>query len=382
MNNLCTEILNYDLIRPYNDQEARSAFLRIADDEHIRDIVEYLSPETDIKDFKCMISSGKGVEDFQRNVMYYMVKAIINKTTSGMTYSGISNVKDGHKHLLLSNHRDIILDPAIMQIIFFDNDVPTTEIAVGDNLITSQFIEDIARSNRMVKVLRGGTPREKYSHSLLLSNYMRMKIASDSCSIWIAQRNGRAKNGLDVTEQGLLKMLDISGKGNFVDNFMELCIVPVSISYQFEPCDFLKARELYISRRETYIKKEGEDLFSILTGVKQFKGGICCNFNQPVSIEDVEICSKYDKNDKFKSLAGIIDSKIRSSYKLWNNNYIASDLLSGDDKYADEKYSKEDRGIFIEYMENGLSRIVEKDRFIDIAELRELFLSIYSNPVA
>lgn len=382
MNSICTDFAKYDLIRPYNDDEARDAFLRISEDIHIQDIIEYLSPETDVNDFKHLIASGNNVDDFQRKVMYPLLKAIIAKTTSGVSYSGVSNVKDSHKHLLLSNHRDIVLDPAIMQVIFFDNNVPTTEIAVGDNLITSQFIEDITRSNRMVKVLRGGTSREKYTHSLLLSEYLRMKISSDACSVWIAQRNGRAKNGNDITEQGLLKMLDVSGEGDFIKNFADLCIVPLSISYQFEPCDFLKARELYISRRETYVKKPGEDLFSILTGVKQFKGGIRYNFNTPVTVEDIISCADFDKNEKFQALGAIIDKKIRSSYKLWNNNYIAYDLLHDENKYIDSFYSREEMAFFKDYMENGLSRIVEKDRFIEINELREIFLSIYSNPIA
>lgn len=375
-----TEISKFDCIRPYTDAEARAAFPRIAEDIHIEDIVEYIAPGRDANEFKTLLRSLNGVGDFQRIIMYPIIKGIIDKTTSGVSYSGIGNLKDGRTHLLLSNHRDIILDPAIIQVICFDNDVPRTEIAVGDNLITSKFIEDVTRSNGMVKVVRGGTTREKYTYSTLLSEYLRMRIAGQKCSIWIAQRNGRAKNGIDITEQGLLKMLNMSGGEDFVQNFSELSVVPVSISYQFEPCDFLKARELYISRREQYVKQEGEDLFSILTGVKQFKGFVHFNFSEPVKLEDVENCSRYDKNERFKALATIIDDVVTSSYRLWDTNYIAYDIMNGTDTFSSQ-YTKEAKDSFTDYMENGLSRIVERDRFIGIEELREIFLSIYAAPI-
>lgn len=375
------ETSKFDCIRPYSDSEAVAAFQRIAEDEHVQDIFDYIYPNGgDVEKFRLMLRALGGVADFQRKIMYPIVKAIIEKTTAGISYSGINNLQDGHMHLLLSNHRDIILDPAIIQVICFDNDVPRTEIAVGDNLITSKFIEDVTRSNGMVRVVRGGTPREKYTYSALLSEYLRERIAGEKYSLWIAQRNGRAKNGIDTTEQGLLKMLEMSGSGDFVRDFAELSIIPVSISYQFEPCDFLKAREIYISRREAYVKKSGEDFISILTGIKQYKGSVHFNFSSPMDLNDIESCSRYDKNERFKALATIADDKITSSYRLWDNNYIAHDILNNTDTFASQ-YAEEAKNYFIDYMENGLSQIVEKDRFIDIAELREVFLSIYANPI-
>lgn len=375
-----SEISKFDSIRPYTDSEARDAFKRIADDIHIDDIAGYLFPGRNPDEFRSLIRSINGVADFQSKMMYPIVVSIIQKTTSGITYSGVKNLNDGHMHLLLSNHRDIILDPAIIQVICFDNEVPRTEIAVGDNLITSKFIEDITRSNGMVRVVRGGTPREKYTYSALLSGYLRERIAGERCSIWIAQRNGRAKNGIDTTEQGLLKMLQMSGNRNFIQDFSELSIIPVSISYQFEPCAFLKARELYISRREAYVKKKGEDLISILTGIKQFKGKIHFSFSSPIDTAAIENCSRYDKNDRFTALGTVIDDLISSSYRLWDNNYIAYDILHGEESFSNQ-YTKEAKDFFIDYMEKGLSQIVEKEPFIDITELREIFLSIYSNPI-
>jgi hypothetical protein len=370
----------FDIIRPYTDAESIEAFHRIAQSPYLGYIVNFLFPNYDIDAFKKQLYSLQSVSDFQYKIMSFVVDAIIKMTSSGMSYSGIENIKDGSSHLLLSNHRDIILDPAIIQLIFKNNDVPTTEIAVGDNLITSPFIEDITRSNRMIKVLRSGTPKEKYLNSILLSEYIRESVSSERCSIWIAQRNGRAKNGIDTTEQGLLKMLDISGKNSFNDNFEELSIVPVSISYEFEPCDFLKARELYFSRSGKYVKKEGEDLNSIITGVKQNKGHIHFHFNPTITKEEIERASKYEKNERFKALGEIIDNKIRPSYRLWNNNYIAFDIVNSTNKYSD-KYTIEERQHFISYMEKGLSLLISKEKEIDLSELRKIYLSIYANPI-
>ena len=223
-------------IRPYTDAEARDAFKRMADDPHIEPITNYIKPGLPVEAMRGLLSSLTSVWDFQHKVMYDVVTSIIRQTTAGVTYSGLENLKDGRTHLLISNHRDIILDPAIIQVLLYENKVHTTEIAVGDNLITSQFIEDITRSNGMIKVMRGGTPREIYSNSNHLSEYLRSKIATGECSAWIAQRNGRTKDGKDQTSQGLVKMLQMSGSGNFVEDYAALNIVPISISYQYEPC--------------------------------------------------------------------------------------------------------------------------------------------------
>ncbi len=374
-----TEI-SFEGIRSYTDLEAKEAFKRIADNPNLEKIIKFLFPGNSPDMIKGVIRSLNGVEDFQVKIMASVIDSILKYTASKLTYSGIENIKDGRKHLLLSNHRDIVLDPAIIQFIFYKNSVPTTEIAVGDNLITSSFIEDLVRSNRMIKVIRGGTIREKYVNSLVLSNYIRKSIVPQRCSIWIAQRNGRSKNGVDATEQGLLKMLDISGSDDFVKNLSELSIIPVSISYQFEPCDFLKARELYISKRHKYTKMPGEDLNSILTGVKQNKGNIHFHFDKPLDNQMIINCAKGEKNERFQMLSSQIDQKIHKMYKLWNNNYIAYDILNKSDQYK-EMYSPKDKVEFIVYMEKGLSQIIEQDQDIDYDELRDVFLSIYANPI-
>ncbi len=377
------EAREFDNIRPYNDEQTREALKRIANAPEIKQVCEFMHGSGISEDaMRQLLCSLNGIDDFQVKVMATVVRMVISKTTKGILTTGIENLKNGKKHIIVSNHRDIMLDPAIIQLILFENGISTTEIAVGDNLISSQFIEDVFRSNRMIKVTRGGTPREKYTASKLLSTYLRNCVASDRCSAWIAQRNGRSKDGKDMTEQGLLKMFEMSGNGDFVNDFDQLSILPVSISYQFEPCDFLKARELYITRRDgQYAKQPGEDTQSILIGLMQDKGLVSFDFSPEISREEIEECSKLDKNEKFVALAAKIDERIRSHYKLFDNNYIACDLLSGTDAHSD-KYTPEAKGYFMTYMEKGLSVIVQKEPDINYDELKEIFLSIYANSLS
>ena len=373
---------DYDSIRPYTDQETSEALKRVAGAPELSAISTFLfGPGKDREEaLRSLLRSTDTIDGFQAKVMAGVIRSILQKTSTSLEIKGLEYVEDGRKHVLMSNHRDIILDPAIMQLILFDNKVSTTEIAVGDNLIASSLIEDIFRSNRMIKVVRGGNPREKYMASALLSSYMRDNISSGRCSVWIAQKGGRAKDGLDNTSQGVLKMLDMSGTGDFVQDFLEISVLPFAISYQFEPCDFLKARELYVSRRGQYVKQPGEDTHSILTGVTQAKGGIAFHFCPALSAEDIASCASQGKNDRFKALAYLLDTRIQSNYRLWDTNYIAFDIMENGTSHA-SLYTDEARRFFIGRMEKGLSAIVEKDPGMDKDELRDIFLSIYANPV-
>lgn len=372
------DIKEFDDIRPYNDDEISGAMQRISSNRFFSNISAYLFPGKDENFFKRILLSCRTVNDFQIKVMSFVVRKVIADTARQMTFGGLDNFEEGKKYLLISNHRDIVLDSAIIQLILHENHIPTTEISVGDNLITSSFIEDITRSNKMIKVIRSSSPREVYITSQRLSKYIRNNVAGDRSSIWIAQRNGRTKDGKDVTEQGLLKMLSMSGSGNFTADFSELNIMPVSVSYEFEPCDILKAVELFISKRQKYIKTRHEDLNSILTGIMQFKGGIHIQFNEPLTTEEINIASSSDssdKNEKFKLLADAIDKKIISNYHLWKNSYIAYDLLYNTDKYSC-MYSEEEKQSFINYVKFKLSA-VDDER----GEIEKIFLGIYSNPL-
>ena len=365
----------YKDIRPYDDHESVIALARIADHPVLSKISAFLFPGKDPAELRNLVSSVRNVFEFQSRVMLMAIKKILDDTSSQLSFTGLDLLDKNERYLFISNHRDIMLDSAIMQTILFETGMSTSEMAVGDNLITDPLLEDIARVNKMIKVVRNTNPREMYASSILLSEYIRKTVKNQESSVWIAQRNGRTKDGIDVTEQGLLKMLDMSGGGDFANDFRELSIVPVSVSYEYEPCDILKARELYISKRQKYVKSEGEDLNSILTGIMQFKGGIHYNFCDVISAEEIESCANMGKNERFKALGEVMDLKINSTFHLWPNNFIAYDLLHNTDQFSN-RYTISEREKFEKYVSYKTS-----DFEGNIDEIKEIFLSINANPV-
>ncbi len=367
----------FESISPYSDEEAVEALAKVAESPILTGISQYFFPEEDPDFLKNLLLSVHGVDEFQTLVMTKVVEWVIEHTVKNFSYDGITKIDPEKKFLAMSNHRDIILDPAITQYILYHNNIPMTEIAVGDNLLMNPTIEYLIRSNRMVKVVRGISARELYLSSQLLSEYIRLSITSGKSSIWLAQRQGRTKNGSDATEQGLLKMLDMSGTQDFVQNFMELNIIPMSISYEYEPCDILKARELLISRTQKYVKAENEDLNSIIIGVQQQKGNVHLNIGRALTEEEVIEASKCDKNDRYQLIRHCVDLRVIDGYKLWKTNYIAYDKVHNCTKYAD-KYNQEDVESFMDYTQNQLNTV---EKTLDRDELADIFLKIYSNPV-
>lgn len=384
----------FDGIRPYYDSEIKESAARMYPYEYLDDIADFLHIEGGGDTFRKALKECSSIFDFQDKIMAMVMEHVLSQTSAGVDLTGLDYFEGGQTHLILANHRDIVLDPAIIQLVFHRKGITTTEIAVGDNLITSQFIEDVARSNKMIKVTRSTSAREVYNSSLLLSKYIRHQVASGSSSIWIAQRQGRTKDGHDLTEQGLLKMVQMSGKGDFVSDMNELKIIPVAISYEFEPCDALKAREVYISRRRPYVKKEGEDLNSILTGMRCWKGRIKVCFTAPLLSSEIEHCASFEKNERFVELGKVVDSRIHSSYYLWPNNYIAEDILrerEGEKPGFVRKYSRAAKETFLIHMEEQVSSVIGdilEDESLGGAdkenvqkELEDIFLHIYANPV-
>ena len=368
-------------IHPYDDQEAVAALQKLARHPAVPVISKYIFPELPINTLKKMLMDVKGVDDFQHQIVSQAVSVVVQRSSSGFTYEGVENltkIGGSGKFLAVSNHRDIVLDPALTQWMLMLNNLPLTEICVGSNLLANGVVETLLRSNRMITVIRGISAREVYLSSQILSKFIRSEIASGKSSVWIAQREGRTKNGLDVTEQGLLKMFDMSGEGDFRSNFAELNIVPMSISYEYEPCAFRKAREILIKQMTgEYHKKEDEDMHSILTGIRQWKGGIHLCVGEPLTEKEIAHASWYEKNDRYQAIRRILDKRIISGYKLWKTNYMGYDLMTGGSKYAD-KYTPEDLEEFKEYTEHKLKRTEKK---LDKDALRDIFWHIYGNPV-
>ena len=371
------DLSEFESISPYTDAEAAEALSKLAEFPLLAQVSQQFFPEESPEFLKNLLKSIKTIDEFQVLVMSKFVRWVLDHTAKNFSYDGISNIDPSKKFLALSNHRDIILDPAITQLVLFNNGIPLTEIAVGDNLITNKTIEYLIRSNRMIKVVRGITARELYLSSQLLSRYIRLNITEQRSSIWLAQRQGRTKNGYDGTEQGLLKMLDMSGSDDFQKNYEELNIIPMSISYEIEPCDILKARELVISRKQKYVKAEGEDFNSIMVGIMSQKGNIHLNIGKPLTAEEIAEAAKCDKNDRYQKIRHAVDLRVIDGYKLWKNNYVAYDILNHSFKYSD-MYNISDVETFVVYMERQLDT-VEKE--INREDLRRIFLEIYANPV-
>ena len=371
------DLSEFESISPYSDAEAAEALSKLAEYPVVTQVSQHFFPEESPDYLKNILKRVNTIDEFQTLVMQKVVRWVIDHTAHNFSYDGIANIPTDKKFLALSNHRDIILDPAITQLILKTNGFPMTEIAVGDNLITSKAIEYMIRSNRMIKVVRGISARELYLSSQLLSKYIRLNVTEGRSSIWLAQRQGRTKNGYDITEQGLLKMLDMSGSKDFQQNFEELNILPMSISYEIEPCDILKARELVISRKHKYVKQEGEDLNSILVGIMQQKGNIHLNIGTTLTSEEIAEAAKCDKNDRYQLIRHAVDVRVIEGYKLWKNNYLAYDIANHTFKYSD-MYTQEDVEKFVAYMEHQLDT-VEKE--INREDLRRIFLDIYANPV-
>lgn len=372
------ELNEFTDISPYTDAEAVEALGKLADHPAVVEVSKAIFPDKEPEFLRKILKSVKSIDEFQILVMNKAVEWVLSTTAHNFSYDGIENLKKiNGKFLAMSNHRDIILDPAITQVVLYRNAIPMTEIAVGSNLLTNKYIEYLIRSNRMIKVIRGINARQLYLSSQVLSKYIRECITSGRSSVWIAQREGRAKDGIDTTEQGLLKMLDMSGTADFTTNFEELNIVPLSISYEYEPCDILKARERLISRTQKYVKGSREDLISIMTGIEQQKGNIHLNIGSPLTHDEIEAASYCNKNDRYQAIRHAVDVRIIEGYKLWKTNYIGYDMVNHTFKYRD-KYTPEDVAQFTDYVEHQLDKV---EQSLCRADLRDIFLRIYANPV-
>lgn len=369
--------LNFESIRPYEDHEVQTVFNRLKNEESFLRLIGFLYPDSPPTLFLDSLKNVSTIRQFQEEVISAYVIDIIDKTTNGVTVEGLDNLNQDVAHLFISNHRDIILDPAILNVLLFKNGANTTEIAIGDNLLIYPWITDLVKLNRTFIVKRNLPLKQMLESSRLLSQYIRYTLTEKKHSIWIAQREGRSKDGNDRTQVSLLKMLNISGQESIMKNFKQLNIVPVSISYEFDPCDYLKAKEFQLKRDDpNYQKTKDDDLMHMGTGLRGRKGRVHFAFGKPLQEELNPIDALTVKNDQFSALAEIIDSHVHQNYKLWPSNYIAWDIFNNSRQYSDN-YSDEEKAIFLEYVEDHISRIPEMDRDFIFNSLMEM----YANPL-
>ena len=369
-----TDYHKFDDIRPYRDEEIPAAMQRIASNRSFPLVAQFVYPELTVEEAAEKVRGYKTIYDFQHGAMVPMNQQVIEGTITEFTLGGADKLDPSKRYLYVSNHRDIVLDSCILMYALHLEGHDTGEITFGSNLMQGELVVDIGKSNKMFRVDRGRNPRELYSTSVHLSEYIRYAITEKKQSVWIAQRNGRTKDGIDRTDQGVIKMFGMSGPKTRVDALDELNIVPVSVSYEWESCDILKALELYESRNgEPYIKKPGEDLNSILTGIMQNKGRVHFQICDPLRREELEALSDVPNVQFHREVAQILDRRICSNYRLYPNAYIAHDLRYGNTKYSD-RYTKDEYDAFVAHMS-------ELNKYSDDPALGDIFLGIYANPV-
>ena len=365
---------DFENIRSCNDEEFNPIIRRITSEPVFHNVLNYFFPDRPNDEIITEINKFTSTGEYQKKFIIKVIQSALKQTSDGLTYSGFENIDPNKAYLFIANHREITLDSAVLQLLLFENNHNIPEISFGSNLLMSELIINAFRVNRTFMVIRGGTKREMLNNSKQLSAYIRHSIIQRNTSIWIAQRNGRAKDGNDKTEPGLLKMLNMSGSKTFSENFAELNIVPVSISYEYEPCDVMKVKELLASKNSEYKKSPDEDLHSVIKGITQQKGRIHLSIGEPVYdvLNEIEDSTN---NNKFAKLREIIDMQISGNYKLWKTNYIAYDLLNKDNKYTNY-YSTDEKEAFKAYISKQLSDIINDKKVVE-----QMFLSLYATPV-
>ena len=339
-----TDEHKFDDIRPYRDDEIPAAMQRIVSDPYFPQVAQYVYPDRNVQEVRDIMLGCRNIYEFQTTVMKQVNEQVIAATTDGLTFGGVERLDPSKRYLFISNHRDIVLDSCLLMYILHTNGHKIGEITFGSNLMKGQMVIDIGKSNKMFKVERGGNPRG-------------------------------TKDGMDRTDQGLIKMLSMSGGKDRVKALAELNIAPVSVSYEWESCDILKALELYASRDgKPYVKKPGEDLNSILTGITQPKGRVHIEICEPLTASDLNAIPTDYVDAQFRhAVAELMDSRICGGYRLFPNAYVAHDIRSGNNRYAD-RYTDSQRDAFT-------ARLHELDKYGTDPALRDIFLGIYANPV-
>ena len=364
----------FDSIRPYYDSEVPAAAERLCQSEAFLDLFKQLF-KLDKAPIIAMLKKIKTKDQFQQYLFGPIVRKLMDMTTDGVTIEGIELIDNNASYTFMSNHRDIILDSAILNVLLREHGAKYTRPAIGSNLLINDWVTDFVKLDSCFVVERDITVREMISSSSLRSQYIRETIQENEYSVWIAEKEGRTKNGDDRVQQALLKMLKISGPANFAENFKELHLMPLAISYEWEPCDALKTQELYTRSVGEYTKPPEADMNSMITGLKDYTGRIHFHMDQIIDAELDEIDNLPSNNDKIEALANLIDSKIHKNYKLWPNNYIAYDLLHSVNKF-NKYYTPEEKENFIRVMTQKIDKLEG-----NVSLLNNIFLEIYANPV-
>lgn len=366
----------FDDIRSYRDNEFDKIKERLLNMPMLEDLVQNVFPDWSFNDFSKIIQNCSSIAEFQEKISYPVVVKLIDSTCSNFTFTGIDNLNSDSAYLFLTNHRDIVFDQLLFGRALYENNINTAEVAIGDNLITEEWIKELMRINKSFIVKRNLPARELVLESRKLSEYIFYNLTVRKHSVWIAQREGRAKDNNDRTQQGLLNMLGLTVDKNLPEHFMNLNIVPVSMSYEYDPCDIDKVKAIYAERTYgKYVKKPGEDIETMKKGLLGYKGHVHIHFSKPLNKLIHDIPPETHKNQFYNILRNIIDRKIIEGYQLWKSNYIAYDIYLDSEKYKSH-YSTADKKKFIKDIEDKIDQLEgDKDA------LKSIFLEISARPL-
>ncbi|HEY8404424.1 MAG TPA: 1-acyl-sn-glycerol-3-phosphate acyltransferase [Flavobacteriales bacterium] len=381
------DVHNFDDIRPYNEEELQAAIARLLQEPMLMKMMRWVYPGLTKSEVKRIFMDVKNLKQFQEEVSAPAVKVITQMTTSGLSFSNIESIEHNKGYLFISNHRDIILDSAFLNVSLMERGYETTEIAIGDNLLKTQVVKDIVRSNKNFIVNRDVNAKEIFYYSLRLSNYIRDTITRRNTSIWIAHREGRSKDGDDKTSTGLLKMFTLSYDGTIEDGLRTLNLLPMCVSYEYDPCDLLKTNELLHKRiYGSYEKQPNEDFYSMITGITGHKGRVHIAVGRELTETYKLMETITNKNEKIRVLSEAINHQMYEIYKLWPTNYIAYDMLHGRKEFRD-KYSRIQQITFSNYIRGQVIKLSLSRKKLGLpkenlnASAREILLQMYANPV-
>jgi hypothetical protein len=374
--------LDFSDIAPYDDSIFREKMDSLIKDPGFLHAVNYIMPEQDVPALIEELKHTDNKYDFQHQIMYPFLEMLATTTTAGISLGGVKYYNPGQNYTFITNHRDIVLDASFLNLAFFRRNMPSCEIAIGNNLLVFDWINDLVRLNKSFIVKRNTGIREALLAAKQLSAYIHYSILEKHESVWIAQREGRAKDSSDHTQESLVKMFALSGEGSFIDRLKEINLMPVSISYEYDPNDYLKAREFLMKRRDPNFKKsQQDDLFSMETGLLQFKGRVHFQMTPRINTK-LDLLGEFrDNNTAAKYVGCLVDQAIHRSYEIFPINYIAFDILHETKRFA-SKYTPEQLEETKAYFEGQLNKIDVPDVTAEERDfMMEMLLVMYANPL-